>query len=145
MGVKNEGGKVRVRVMGCGGVREAGGRREGEALAHTVCRKVPGKFSAGHGVGVHRERARAARLLEARSLSARPGISTLTSLMSSAGLPEHSMDGMTEWDDRAGRGLRHDDQGEDDDGEEGDGDVVDGDVDEDGDEDGDENGDVGWS
>ena len=56
--------------------------------------KVPGRFWAGHGVGAHRERARAARLLEARSLSARPGLSTPTSLMSSAGLPEHSRDGM---------------------------------------------------
>jgi hypothetical protein len=39
---------------------------------------------------------RSRHLLEARSLSARPGISTLTSLMSSAAGPEHSMDGMSE-------------------------------------------------
>ena len=56
-----------------------------------------GRFREGSGeatVSVHTESARAARLLEARSLSARPGLSTPTSLMSSAGLPEHSRDGM---------------------------------------------------
>ena len=59
--------------------------------------------SRAHGVGEHRERARAARLLEARSLSARPELSPPTSLMISAGLPEHARDGMPE---AAGSGAR---------------------------------------